>query len=207
MEIQTRIFTYDQQEELNKFLQTANLYNTESAPAIRMLEEHVIVFHLPEPNHLSKKVAAETLHVTVRKLKENLVQYEADIRQFGWRMDEKRAAAADIRKQLDELDGKLKPVIEEMDKLAKTKENRERREELQGERNRIGDERKALQVKLTSKGAKDSDEDVGLDIQIENAEENTRITKGKIETTKKDIEMSLKFIADIESGEYKIYAQ
>lgn len=195
MILQSRIFKYDQEKELNEFLRTANLYNTEKMPAIRCLDGHVIVWHNPEPTIITKEMATQTIGDTVRLLKENLVQYEMDVRQFKWRISTKEARKKELEKAIEEADVKIAEIDEKIKVLPQGKASKEERAKLNEERSPLA---KARQ--------KDSEELKKVEEQITNGIENNKSTLKKIEDTKKDIDGAMEFIKDIESGDYEIYA-
>jgi len=197
MTLQTRVFKYDQQDELNQFLQTAHLYHTDAMPALQFKEEGIVVLYKPEPDTIAPFIAAETIYSHIRANREAIVEDDMKIRQFAWRIDEKKARAAEIEPEIAALDQELADLKAPTD--AKDKEGRAA---YQKERARITKKRQELDAELNGEG-----KDAGILTQIENAEEDIVVTKKKMEDRRKDIDTGLQFAKEILAGDYKIYKQ
>ena len=86
MTLQTRVFGYQQQAELNEFLKTAHLYHTDAMPALQFKEEGIVVLYKPAPDTIAPFIAAETIYSHIRHNREALIEDEMKLRQFGWRV-------------------------------------------------------------------------------------------------------------------------
>ena len=194
--LQIRIFTYAQEKELNEFLKTAHLYNTPEVPAVQFKESNIVVLHKINPVNLDPFIAEDTMFSTIRGLKENLIQYEADIRQWGWRIEWKKKRAVELRTEIDSAES-LKNEIEAKEPDRKEKEAW--KEWSHKSKDALHDVQKKLE--------KARKELADLEIQIENAEAHIETHKRKVEDTQKDIEVALNLANDIGSGKFEIYGQ
>jgi len=203
MQLATRIFTLSQEKELNEFLKTAHLYHTDSLPAIRFVDGHIVVMHKPSPGTVAPFIAAETIYSHIAHNRETMVEDEMKIRQFKWRIEEKKARITEIEALKAPLEKELAAVIAKQSEITGKDRKGEKYQVLQKRRNEIGKELSEFNKELNGEGPKDA----GLAQQIENAEADIKVTLEKIEDRKKDIDTGLAFAAEIESGEFKIYRQ
>ncbi len=194
--IQIRIFTYEQQDELNDFLKVAHLYNTPEVQAVQFKEKNIVVIHKDNPVNLDPFIAEDTMFSTIRGLKENLIQYEADIRQWGWRIEWKKNRATELKTEIEATE-KLKNEIETKEPDRKEKEawkewSLKSKDALHDVQKKLEKARKELEA---------------LDQQIENSEAHVETHKRKIEDTQKDIDVALNLAKELGNGTFKIYGQ
>lgn len=212
MHIQYAIFKPEQEKELNAFLTTAHLYHTEGNPAIRISEGNVYICHRPDPSRLDTFVATETILAHILHNRELLIEDEMKIRQLQWRIQEKRERIGTLNTDKLPLEKRLAEVKEEIKALPNAKKsmpadevkaNADKRENLQAEMNSIGAKLSEINEELNGSGPKDA----GIVLQVENAEADITETREKMEDRRKDIDMGLAFVAELESGEFEIYKQ
>lgn len=184
--IQTRFFKYEETAQLNEFLKGAHLYHTEAVPAIQTKESGVLVIYQEDPAHLEPFIAAETYRVAARKLRENLLEYESDRRQWTWRRERKAARVAELEKDIQDLQDLI-------DKCGTDKVNREKRK---------GFEQKQREARQELEGS--GGKDVGARQQLENIDEQLKSLDKKTEDTKRDMLIALAFAKEIEDEKFEV---